>query len=47
MDNLTQKYLLYKQFVAWAYNGCSTARLTDYIKEAIDKDECSSVKSNE
>ena len=47
MDNLTQKYLLYKQFVAWAYNGCSTARLTDYIKEATDKDERNSVKSNE
>ena len=32
MDSLTQKYLLYKQFVAWCCNGCSTAPLTDYIK---------------
>ena len=52
MDNLTQKHLLYNQFVAWTCNGCSTAPLTDYInnpvyQELIDKDEYDSEKSNE
>ena len=28
MDNLTQKHLLYKQFVAWARDSCSVASLT-------------------
>ena len=28
-DNLTQKHLLFKQFLAWACNGCSTAPLSD------------------
>ena len=28
MDNLTQKHLLYKQFVAWALDSCSVASLT-------------------
>ena len=31
MDNLTQKLLLCKQFVAWCCNGCSVAPLTSYI----------------
>ena len=35
MDNLTQKHLLYKQFVACACNGCSTAPLTDYINNPV------------
>ena len=35
MDNLTQKYLLYKQFVAWTCDGCSVAPLTDYINNPI------------
>ena len=35
MDNLTQKYMLYKQFVAWCCNGCSTAPMTDYINNPI------------
>ena len=26
-DNLTQKYLLYKQFVAWSFNGSGVAPL--------------------
>ena len=44
MDNLTQKYLLYKQFVAWCCNGCSVVPLTDYInnpiyQELIDEDK--------
>ena len=33
MDNLTQK--LFKQFVAWACDGCSVAPLTDYINNPI------------
>ena len=52
MGNLTQKHLLYNQFVAWTCNGCSTAPLTDYInnpvyQELIDEDEYDSEKSNE
>ena len=44
MDNLTQKYLLYKQFVAWACDDCSVAPLTNYInnpiyQELIDEDK--------
>ena len=35
IDNLTQKYLLYKQFVAWSCNGCSTAPLMGYINNPI------------
>ena len=34
-DNLMQKHLLFKQFVAWACNGCSTASLSDYINNLI------------
>ena len=30
-DNLTQQYLLYKQFVAWNCNGSSVEQLSDYI----------------
>ena len=52
MDNLTQKHFLYKRFVAWTCNGCSTAPLTDYInnpvyQELIDEHEYDSDKSNE
>ena len=52
MDNFTQKHLLYKQFVVWACNGCSTAPLRDYInnpvyQELTDEDEYYSDKSNE
>ena len=35
MGNLTQKNLLYKQFVTWACDGCSVAPLTDYINNPI------------
>ena len=35
IDNLTQKFLLFWQFVAWSCNGCSVASLTDYINNAI------------
>ena len=34
-DNLTQKHLLYKQFVAWRCNGYSTAPLSDYINNPV------------
>ena len=52
MNNLIQKHLLYKKFVAWTCNGCSTAPLTDYIsnpvcQELIDEDEYDSDKSDE
>ena len=52
MDNLTQRHLLYKQLVAWACNGCSTAPLTDYInnpvyQELIDESDYDSVKRDE
>ena len=36
-DNLTQKYLLFKQFVAWSCNGSSVAPLIDYINKPIYK----------
>ena len=39
MDNLTQKYLFYKQFVVWCCNGCSTAPLTDYINNHIYQEQ--------
>ena len=35
VDNLTQRRMLYKQFVTWSYNGCSIASLTDYINNQI------------
>ena len=52
MDNLTQKHLLYKQFVAWACDNCSVAPLTDYInnpiyQELVDEDQYSENKSDE
>ena len=37
MDNLTQKYLLYKQFVFWCCNGCSTAHLIDCMSKTSTK----------
>ena len=52
IDNLTQKHLLYKQFVAWNCNGSSVAPLTDYMdnsifKELPDEEEYFSLKSDE
>ena len=35
VDNLTQNYLVYKQFVTWSCNGSSVAPLTDYINNPI------------
>ena len=48
IDNLTQKHLLYKQFVAWSCNGSSVAPLTDYMsnpiyQELISEDDCFNV----
>ena len=52
IDNLTQKYLLYKQFVAWHCNGSSVASLTDYMDNPIywelpNEEEYYSLKSDE
>ena len=52
IDNLTQKHLLYKQFVAWSCNGSSVAPLTDYMnnpihEELISEDEYFVVFSEE
>ena len=52
ISNSTQKRLLYNQFVAWRSNGCSSAPLTDYIKnpvyqELIDQDSYNGVRSDE
>ena len=51
VDNLTQKHLLSKQFVAWACDGCSIAPLTDYInnpiyQELVDEDQYGENKSD-
>ena len=35
IENLTQRHLLYKQFVAWNCNGSSVAPLTDYMNNPI------------
>ena len=35
IDNLTQRHLLHKQFVAWHSNGSSVAPLTDYMNNAV------------
>ena len=52
IDNLTQKHLLYKQFVAWNCNGSSVAPLTDYmdnpiVRELPDEEKYFSLKSDE
>ena len=51
IDKLTQKHLLYKQFVAWNCNGSSVAPLTDYMdnpifRELPDEEEYFSLKSD-
>ena len=38
IDNLTQKHLLYKQFIAWNCNGSSVAPLTDYMDNPISRE---------
>ena len=52
IDNLTQKHLLFKKFVAWNCNGSSVAPLTDYInnpihQELIDEDDYREIRSDE
>ena len=52
IDNLTQKHLLYKQFVAWHCNGSSVAPLVDYMnnpiyRELTNEEEYYSLKSDE
>ena len=52
IDNLTQKHLLCKQFVAWNCNGSSVAPLTEYMDNPIfqelpDEETYYSLKSDE
>ena len=52
IDSLTQKHLLYKQFVAWSCNGSCVAPLTDYMnnkiyQELIEEDNYFGVRSDE
>ena len=52
IDNLTQRYFLCKQFVAWSHDGLSVAPLSDYInnpvfQELISKGDYFGVKSDE
>ena len=52
IDNLTQKHLLYKQFVAWNCNSSSVPPLTDYMdnpsfRELPDEEEYFGLKSDE
>ena len=35
VDNLTQRHLLYQQFVAWNYNGSSVVPFTEYMNNPI------------
>lgn len=52
MGNLISKHLLYKQFVAWACNGCSTVLLTGNMnnpvyQELIEEDQYAFARTNE
>ena len=52
INNLTQKHLRYKQFVAWNCNGLSVAPLTKYMDNTIfqefpDEETYFGLKSNE
>ena len=44
IDNLTQKHLLYKQFVAWNCNGSSVVPLTNYM-EILILESCQTKKN--
>ena len=49
---MTQKHLLYKQFVAWSCNGSSVVPLSDYMhnpvyQELVSEDDYFDVKSDE
>ena len=51
-DNLTQKHLLYKPFLAWNCNGSSVAPISDYMENPIfqdfpDEETYFSLKSDE
>ena len=35
IDNLTQKQLVYKQYVAWSYNDSNVAPLSDYMHNPV------------
>ena len=52
INNLTQKHLLYKQFVEWSCNGSSVCPLSDYMhnrvyQELISEDDYLDVTSDE
>ena len=52
VDNLTQRHLLKKQFVAWNCNGLSVALLTEYMNNPIfqelpDEDKYFSVTNDD
>ena len=52
LDNLTQKYLLYKKFVTWSCNVSSVVPLRDYInnpiyQDLIDEDDYFDARSDE
>ena len=52
VDNLTQRHLLYKQFVVWNCNGLSVAPLTEYMNNPIlqelpDEDKYFSITNND
>ena len=52
MTRITQRHLLYKQFVAWNCNGSSVAALTDYMNNRIfqelpDEDAYFDVKNDD
>ena len=52
VDNLTQRYLLYKQSITWSCNVSSVAPITDYIdnpvfQELPNEDTYFSLKSDE
>ena len=52
VDNLTQRHLLYKQFVAWSCGGSSVAPLSDHMNNPVfqelpSKDEYFDVRGDE
>ena len=52
VNNLTQRHLLWKQFVVWSCTGSSVIPLVDYINNPIfqelpDKEEHCSITSDE
>ena len=52
INNLTQRHLLYKRFMAWSCGGSSVALLSDYMdnpifQELVSEDDYVGVKSDE